>query len=473
MIEHRVVAALALVTVATGCHPTATYTSAPIFNAICPASAPEPGQDATSLVQAAISARCRLPAGVYEIATPAPNEARRRYDMLTVAAGQSLCGSGPATVLRFAGDAAGQDWRGVGLASELCDLTLDTSALTGTSEQTHAARVPPGSKGVRIHGVTFVHPIRGTQKGGDCVDIVGYTDALVRDTIISDNVFAHCDRASIQVHSGAVGLTIERNLFLDTGDFDINSEPGGASSDWLVTTNEFHASASNQGAFAVAFDLVQSARLVANSLERGVYLYGCKGCEVSGNTITAKSGHSANQGTIDAIKGTSDLTIADNAITRTSTQDTGPVIHVGPHGTEQSRTIRIVANRLEQNTPSDVISIEGAQDVTIAGNEASYTLAGGNVNGVRLQGSGGDNATPISGVTITDNTFSGMLRSAVFMAGAANRAGVGSVTMNGNRSERPGLLCENLSGIKGPVTLVYNTWMPGSCGVPSLAVSVP
>jgi hypothetical protein len=455
-----------------GCH-TPTHTETVVSGlSSCATSAPDPGQDATSIVQEAIVGGCTLAAGVYEITTPAPVAGRRRYDMLTVGPGQSLCGSGSGTALRFSGDAAGQDWRGISLAGELCDLTIDTSALAGTSEQTHAVRVPPGTTGARVHGVTWNHPIRGLLAGGDCIDLVGYAATPVRDVVIRDNTFAHCDRASIQVHSGTVGLTIERNQFLDTGDFDINSEPGGDSSDWLVSANVFKASASNQGAFAVAFDLVSGARLVGNTMERGVYLYGCQGCAIVGNTISAQSGHSGSQGAIDAVKGTSDLLIAENTVSRASTMDTGPVIHVGPHGTEQAKGVRIIHNALSQFTPTDIVYLEGVSDACIADNDVSYGAAG-LASGIRLMGSGGDAGTPINDVSITDNAFTGPLRWAIYTAGSANRQGSGAILAGHNRSSGPGLHCENMFGVKGPITLDHNSWGLDTCGVPSLAVTVP
>lgn len=451
----------------------ATTSRAAALTSSCEPAVPSGGDDA-ALIQAAITAGCCLGPGTFAIATPvAVPPARRRYDMLTVPVGKRLCGAGAATVLAFTGDASQQDWRGVALSGELADTSLDTSALVNTSEQTHAVRIAGPVAGVRISGVTFNHPIRGSLPGGDCVDIVGYAGSLVTDTVIRDNTFAHCDRAGVQIHSGAVGLTIERNWFLDTGDMDINSEPGGASSDWLVTGNVFRASPSNQGAIAVAFDLVERARLVGNTLERGVYLYGCQSCSVVGNTIVAQSGHSANQGTIDAIKGSSNLSLIDNAITRAAGSDTGPVIHVGPHGTERATGIRIVHNTLTQATPTDVVYLEGVDDAVIADNAMTYVPTTGIASGVRIMGAGGTAGTRAEHTSVVGNTLAGALRSAVFTAGASNRQPSADMLASWNTTDRPGLICENLSGVLGPITLNYNTWAAGSCGMPPIPVTLP
>lgn len=432
----------------------------------CAAVAPSGGDD-TANVRAAIAARCCLGPGVFDLPTP-PRP--RPYAMLTVAPGQLLCGTGPLTVLNFHGSAGLQDWRGVQLAGEIRDLSIDTSTLVDTSEQTHAIHVLGPAAGVRIHDLTINHPARGSQNGGDCIDAVGYAPAsYVDDLSIRDVTFAHCDRAGVQIHGGARHLTIDRNSFVDTGDLDINTEPGHDSSDWLVTRNVFHASPNNQGGIAVAFDVITGARLIANTIERGVYLFGCKGCAVVGNTITAQSGHSGNQGTIDAIKGSNDLTIADNTITRVAGSDVGAVIHIGPHGTERSSGVRITGNRLEQQTPTDVVYLEGVTDACIADNDVAYT-ATGKASGIRAMGSG---LATSEALTIVDNRFTGGLRSAVYVAGSANRAAIGSLMAARNSGAMPGLVCENMFGVLGPLTLAYNAWPPGSCGVPSKAVTLP
>ena len=442
---------------------------------LCSTAVPDDDLDDTAAVQAAIDARCCLGPGVHDIdMAPTPPTGRRRYNMLTVAATGELCGVGATTVLRFRGDAGGQDWRGVEhTGGAIHDLTLDTSALIGTSEQTHAVHALGPATGT-VERVTFNHPIRGTLPGGDCVDLVGYPSQLVTGYTIRDNTFAHCDRGGVQVHSGAVGLAIDHNLFADTGDFDIDSEGSGSSSGWTITRNTFQSSEHNQGAFAIALDLVDDVTVAHNTLERGVYLYSCTHCAIVANVIEASSGHSQNAGTIDAIKGSNDLTIADNVVRRIAGSDTGPVIHIGPHGTAQSLDVRITHNQLEQQTAGDGVYVEGAAGVTIADNAIAYAgPTSTSVAAVRVLGSGGASGTATARVAVVHNTITGGFASSVYAAGANGRQGVGSLLATWNATDRPGLKCENMSGVLGPLVLSYNSWLAGSCGVPAVPVTLP
>jgi len=469
--KHLIILVLASCSTALSSYPPAASTVPQ-----CSAGTPDDGLDDTAAVQNAIAAQCCLGPGVYDIdMAPTPPTGRRAYNMLTIAAGQELCGSGQlATMLRFRGDATGQDWRGVEMVGgSVHDLVIDTSALTGTSEQTHAIHATGPARGIAIYDVTISHPIRGAWPGGDCIDLVGYAPSqLITGVVVRDSVLAHCDRGGVQAHSGVVGLTVERTVFADTGDLDINSEGSGANATWTIVNNTFAASLNNQGATAIALDLVDGATVTGNVLARGVYLYSCTHCSIVANTIEQRSGVST-AAVIEAIKGSNDLLIAENTVTRDAAQRAGPVIHVGPHGTAQSRDVRIVHNVLDQRTDADVVFVEGMYGLRLDDNDVRYTGSAPNVFGIRALGSGGASGTVVERIALTGNRFTGALTSAVLISGAANRRGVGAVHAAWNTSDAPGLRCGELSGITGPLTLVYNAWPIGSCGVPSLAVTLP
>lgn len=467
---------LAIIALAAACTPAVSSSTSLMQLPSCSTATPDDGVDDTTAIQSAIAARCCLGAGVHDIDTPPqPPVGRRRYNMLTVATGQELCGAGAAsTTIRFHGDGGNQDWRGIEMTGgKLHDVTIETGELVGTVEQTHAVHVTGPAQGITISDVTINHPIRGMLPGGDCIDLVGYPTALIRDVVVRDSVLAHCDRGGVQAHSGVVGLTVERVQFMDTGDLDINSEGSGASSIWTIANNTFAGSSSNQGATAIALDLVDNVVVVGNVMARGVYLYSCTHCSIVRNTIEQSSG-ATTAAVIEAIKASNELTIVDNTIRRIASQRTGPLIHIGPHGTGRSINVRVVSNVLEQQTPTDIALIEGMSGLRFDDNDAAYLAAPvAAAFGVRILGSGGEFGTIAERISIVGNHFSGPLSAAVYVTGAGNRQGIGSVHAAWNSSDTTGFRCGELTGISGPLTLVYNTWPAGPCGMPPLPVTVP
>jgi hypothetical protein len=437
-----------------------------------------PGDDLDDLgaIQAAINARCCLGPGTYDVDTPAaPPGGRRPYAMLTVPLDAVLCGAGPTTVIRFRGSAGGQDWRGIQLAGGgIHDVLLDTSQLVGTSEQTHAIHVRGPATGL-IDRVSIHHPERiaggVTLPGGDCIDVVGYAPAeLVVGLVIRDSQFLACDRGGIQVHGGTLNLTVTGNEFHRTGNLDLNSEGSGGSSHWIIAGNRFRASDGNHSEYAIALDLVDTVSVVDNQIERGVYLYSCTHCSLVKNAITMTGGSAVETGTIEAIKGSNDLVIEENVIRRPATQDFGPLLHVGPHGTAQSVGVRVIHNELIQETTSDMIYAEGVADLAIVDNALEYRAAATGAAGVRLLGSA---TYGTSKVALVGNTFAGPLRSAVMTGGSGERQGIGSLLSAWNIAEAPGLACVNTSGIQGPLLLIYNSWPAAICGSPPIPLMLP
>jgi hypothetical protein len=136
-------------------------------------------------------------------------------------------------------------------------------------------------------------------------------------------------------------------------------------------------------------------------------------------------------------------------------------------------SVRVVHNVIDQRTDADVVFVEGMSDLRLDDNELRYAGSAPNVFGLRALGSGGEFGTVVERIALVGNRFIGALASAVLISGAANRRGIGAVHAAWNVSDAPGLRCGELTGITGPLTLVYNTWPAGSCGVPSLAVTLP
>jgi len=456
---------------------TKTQNATQAVSAGCPSLVPNDGQDDTALLQQAIDNRCCLDPGIYDVITPTPIPGqRRRYDMLKITPSGQLCGSNAeSTIIVFHGDAGNQDWRGVEMTgSSISDITLRTdSAMINTVEQTHLVH-STGPSVITVERTVLDHPIRGTLPGGDCLDLVGYSPDQIITAVVRNNNFLHCDRGGLQVHSGAYDLIVDSNVFNDTGDVDINSEGSGGSGRWTITRNKFKKSANNQGAYAIALDLVDDVVVANNTMERGMYLYSATRVAITHNVIDASSGNSAASGAVELTKASNQCQIMDNVITRRAALPAGPVVHVGPHGTEQAQDVAITRNVMHQETTNDVIFLEGTANISMFDNTISYE--GGtstSVAGLRLLGSGGASGTMTSYISLIHNTFNGALAQAILTGGANGRQNIGSLLAAWNTASVKGLQCVNLSGITGPIMLVYNQWLASSCGVPSIAVTIP
>lgn len=429
---------------------------------------PDDSLDDRPAVLAALAANAcvYVPTGRYEVDTPqAIAPARRPYDMITVGSGQTLYGPGQ---LNFRGDAALVDWRGIHVRGDhvlLYDLTITTAEVTNTAEQTHAIHVEGPSSDVSIHDVTITHPARGHRKGGDSIDFVGYPDKMITDARIDHCHLLASARGGIQVHSGVAGLTIT-NSDIRAHVIAIDTEGSGAVTDLTIARNTFPADPANGGPFAIALDLVTGATIADNKLEtQGIFMYSCESCSIVRNRITRAIGIDI-QAVVNVIKASSDLLLAENEITRARTVDAGPVLHVGPHG-DVAAGVRIVHNKLTQQTQSQVIVTEGIVGLLIADNEMTYSAAAHkNAYAIQPNGATGVRTT---GIVVSRNAFSGPMTAVVALSGSYG--GVGSVTMTANAGN-PGLIaglrCDGMTtgaGIAGPVIVVGNTGMPAyKCG---------
>lgn len=433
---------------------------------------PNDGLDDRTAIQSALDTKgcAYLPAGIYDISTPLGTATvRRPYSILSLATGRSLFGDGASSILRFHGDAQQQDWYGVGINGDFAqvhDLGFETSTLTNTGEQTHAVRVNGPAMSPVVRDNTFDHPVRTGEHGGDCVQLVGYAPAkLITGARVNHNHFTHCDRSGVAVHSGTVGLSIADSDFHDTGDQDIDLEGTGDITGTTIARNVIDVSPHAQGSTAMHLVSMSGASVVDNTLNgRGMFVYSCDHCLISHNTITRTGTQDAGP-VIELIKASSDVTISDNTITRAATASVGDVIHVGPHNSGTPAAIRIVHNALTQATGSNVVLTEGTVDLVLADNAVSYTGSATGMRGFNIKGS---TAIRTTGIIATGNAFSGPLFAAISVTGSY--AGTGSIATIGNTTNAAvlgGLRCENIATagmVLGPVVVTQNTWPAPVCG---------
>ena len=451
----------------------AAFTSAPGVSAselddACsvPGATPNDGNDDRVAIQNALtSQKCaHLPAGVYDIDSIPVTPPMRRPPMMLNASDAQLFGDGPGTVLAFRGSNGGENWEGIhmgGVRSTLHDLSITTSAVTDTVEQTHAVRLLGPATDAEISRVSFDHPHRET-RSGDCIQLVGYNDGreIVR-VKIRENEFLHCDRSGVAVHSGTTLLKIVDNRFGDIRNTDLDFEGTGDTSDVLIQHNIFTMSPGPHGDAAVQLDLVDRARVTGNVFNgRGLDIYQSHDVEIDHNEITFTQPVATP--VIMVHNDSARTYILDNSITREPSAGTGAVIYAGPHGSGTPEHIVIDGNTLTQWKSTNVVYTIGVIDLHLGHNTISYGGPEANVWwGLRANGSAGAFGVRTTDVHVDGNTFSGALRGAVVISGSYSGAGTLDTSDNVATGATYGIFCEGINfqaGVLGPVTSTGDSW---------------
>lgn len=435
---------------------------------------PDDGVDDRAAIQAALtSAGCvTLAAGVYDVGMP-PIGANGRRPLDSIALGNGeIVGVGSPSVLRFYGDATGGDWHGIGMAGgNVHDLTIDMSALTGTSEQTHGIRVSGPATSPLVTHVSFNNPQRG-MPGGDCIQLVGYDVTPITGARIIGNAFTHCDRSGVAAHSGVIDLQITDNVFADVGDQDIDGEGSGGSSHWLLARNTHMLSPSAQGDMAIQIQLTSDVRITESTFAgRGLFLYGCTGCEIDHDDIVRTTGVSGS-GVIEIRKDSSGINIHDNQrIERSASAGVGAVIRAIPQGSGQPADLHIVDNVIAQRNTGNIVDAYGIVGLEFSRNSVTYTGPAGSTIGVSANGS---TTTRTTAISLVGNSFGGPLQACLRLSGSYAGAGTASTVGNVAAGAGQGIRCENVnsgSKVLGPVISSANLWPPPVCG--SVVVEVP
>lgn len=454
-------------------HPLSNVSHAALSTCEVPGAVPGDGLDDRLAIQDALTAQgcAHLPAGTYDIDTPTfVPPARRIYPMLTLS-GSQLYGDGPESVLRFRGSAGFQDWEGVrltGTGPTVHDLTLQTGSLTETSEQTHASKLLGPSTGARVSRMHYNHPIRGEEKGGDCIQVVAYNDGhLVSDVLISDNDFDHCDRSAVAVHSGTSFLTIQDNRFPDTGNTGLDFEGSGDTHDVLIVNNIFHLSPGPHGVCEIQLQLVDHVRVTGNVLNgRGIDIFQSDDVRLDHNEVTLVQLTSVP--VVWVHKDSSRVLMDHNILTRAATTLPGNVITATPHNSGTPDHLIISDNLITQNVAANVIETAGVVSLYLIHNAFVFTPLLGNAYGLLANGSAGTLPIRTTDIQLDSNTWSGRLRGIVGLSGSYG--GAGTVTSWGNASAGPvgGIVCGNVySGaqVLGPVTSTHDKLPPPNCGL--------
>ncbi|HEX6666398.1 MAG TPA: right-handed parallel beta-helix repeat-containing protein [Solirubrobacterales bacterium] len=428
--------------------------------------------DRVAIQNALTSQKCAfLPAGVYDIDSIQPVPPARRPFMMLDAPGAELYGEGVGTVLEFRGLVGAQDWEGIrmtGVGATVHDLSIDTAAISGTNEQTHAIRLIGPATDAEISHVTFNHPIRAGAKSGDCVQLVGVNDGReIARVKIHDNEFVECDRSGVAAHSGTTQLEIVDNRFSAIGNTDLDFEGTGGTSDVLVKHNTFTMSPGPHGLGAMQLQLVDRARVTENVFEgRGMEILQADDAEIDHNTIRLTQTTTAS---VILVAGDSARThIHDNLITRDPSAGAGPLISATPRSAGTPDRLEIDGNILVQPTSFHLVSASGLVGLYVRGNVFLYSGAAVNeMGGVRALGSSGEEAVRTTDLRIESNRFDGPLRAAVVTSGSL--AGAGTLDTADNIATGPtfGIFCDNQATqgrVLGPVISRRDEWSASLCG---------
>jgi hypothetical protein len=437
-----------------------------------PGASPDDGIDDRLAIQTALTTKgcALLGPGVYDIFTPLPRPVgTNKYDMLSMGTGRSLRGMGPATVLRFSGDANAQDWHGIGIVgneAEVSSLSFDTTQLLNTQEQTHVIQILGPAVRTRVSNSWFNHPSKVGMRSGDCIKIVGYdpTATGVDKRVsfeIHGNVFTLCDRSGVAIHSGVSSGVLTGNLFLGTGDQDLDLEGGGGVIDDLVVNgNVFQRSLNSGLSVAIGADHTRRASFMGNVIHGGgMNTYNVDYLTVVGNAFEVPGS------ALDMVKSTTAVTISGNVFNQTDPAATIALIKGSHHNSGSPGSVVFSNNVVKAvNATGSLVNIISAFDVTVSNN--SFTWSPPTVP------SGTSTLSTIYGIIkntdsilFANNVVRGPWSRVLTVSNsyeATYGGGIRSVTFSGNVMRGPlaGLFCSQ-SG-PGPIVSFGNSGVPAS-----------
>jgi hypothetical protein len=460
-----VAACVALLRTATPAH------AAPPMECAVPSAHPDDGVDDRLEIQKALDQQgcAHLGPGVYDIGIN-PGTGLAGISALAMKDARSLRGTGPRTVLKFAGKAHG-DWNGIRMSGAnviVSDLYIDTSVLTGTSEQAHAIQVQGhpaaiigSTKGATIRDVWFNHPIRRSPAGapipgGDCIRLLGEETNNVTVTV-TNNHFLDCDRSGIAIQRGTFGAIIADNIFYRTGDQDIDAEMTGSGigGDWSITGNVFLPGKLRTVSVGLAGTRANRIVFSANvMLSGGLLGYNLRHAVVSNNVFVYSLAHPSP--VITMKKASEDIVLSNNVIVRESVAGAGPLLVLEHHNSGNPGRLSVVGNSLIQQTESTIANLINTEDVLVADNRIHYEGKSGQPTvGLSFTGV----TRPVNRVLVSTNMFTGPLKTAVRLESGTIRA---SVVGNIADAVAVGLECGAV-GTGGAIVSNGNNWAVNAC----------
>jgi hypothetical protein len=403
----------------------------------------------------------------------APAGSFNRFAALsTHAARLTIAGTGPGTVLELVGDQGLSDTYVLSFDPGAGDvtverLTIDTSAATNTDEQTHAIEIGSGvcsdaigtcSKpvtDVTVRDVRFVHPPTPGMRKGDCIRLLGNTEAtrVLRATIIGSS-FINCARSGIGVQRNVNSLAVLGNHFDGViGDtaFDGEATGGGWDDGLRLIGNSF---ANGPTTFSVALTSYRHATITGNTFSgRGLGMHRTQDVVVADNTfdVTALT----SDGVVNSTNVAGGLKIDNNVIRRHGVAGTG--IRIMPHSGGIPQQITVTGNTIVVEGDSNGFAAEGVHHIGIRDNDITLVDPAPNGHGIYLRATVAD----MDGVMITGNTVTGSTYFAAVRIAASPHPVFGvTVALNSSVGGVRSLQCEqDLAGnFPRPIVSLGNRW---------------
>lgn len=386
-----------------------------------------------------------------------------------------LKGSGPSTILRLIGDQESSTTIVISIdpGSEhilLSSLTIDTTAATNTSEQTHAigtTGVCSGStckpiKDLKIENIRFIHPRNTSSRKGDCIRLLGNApETELYDVRISGNNFEDCARSAVEIQRGAHQVIIADNTInCESCDQHIDGEASGGGWDFgiIISNNTITSGLNVQGDYAIALTSVDGASVVGNQLDRGIALYRTRNVIVSSNTIRWAATRSEDGGLIRLRNLCTGDVISNNSVQRSGSP--GPVISA-EFQVNACTEANITGNLLTQNTPRWALYFTSFARGSVANNNIIHTVPAPGYPSVFNRALSG---APITSFLFSTNVITGISSYAVRLSAQPGNIGEG-VSLVGNTAVGApiGLFCEE-NNFLAPITSSSNAWAPGIFG---------
>jgi hypothetical protein len=424
----------------------------------------------------------RAPAGSYN----------RFAALSTHGAHVEIVGAGPTTVLEVSGDQGGGSTFVISIDPgardvKVKDLTINTSGMTNTDEQTHAIAIGSGVcttglngtcsmpvEDISIEGVRFIHPNPPSgQRKGDCIRLLGNTVATqVRYVKITGVTFATCARSGIGVQRNVNSLKVIGNHFLpNRWDQAFDGEATGGESDARLELigNTFDENTTiAQGDHSVALTSYFGAVISGNIFNgRGVKLYRTSDVILTGNTFDATM--DSGEGVIEVGNVAARLVVGHNIVRRRGAA--GPLVRIVHHSGGTATHLTINANQLWNETAGSGIHMESAQDVSVTSNELQWQVPATSSFGIFLAST----VHQADGVLIQGNRINGFLSAAVLLAARQLFESV-SVVGNMARGTSTGLQCsQSVAGLfHKPIVHASNFWLaPNDCSITTLVPQLP
>jgi hypothetical protein len=201
---------------------------------------------------------------------------------------------------------------------------------------------------------------------------------------------------------------------------------------------------------------------------RGVGFYRIADATVTGNTFDATM--EEGRGVINIENVAARMVVQGNTVRRRGVM--GAPIRVEHHSGGAASQLVIANNVLTNDTPGNGVDMESAQDVTVSGNDISWTVPAPQASGVRLRSV----LFPADGVMISGNRIAGSALYAVALGASPQPFKAVSVVGNMSRGTTVGLRCDQsvAGNFTQPIVYAANYFQaPNQCLATPLVPSVP